>query len=74
MIELVCITKDEYYLGTLTTGKIYKGSIEDKVVYSSDGVYYKITNDVGILGDYHQSLFISLSDYREMKIKLILPA
>jgi hypothetical protein len=69
---LVCINTDEYYLGTLTYGKLYQGYWESKMVYSSDGVYWEITNDIGVKSEYHESKFITLEKWRQEKLNKIL--
>lgn len=70
---LVCITKDDYYLATLTPGKIYKGYYNNKqIFYSSQGIYYTITNDINIKSEYHESLFITIQQWRQSQLNQIL--
>jgi hypothetical protein len=69
---LVCINTDEYYLGTLTFGKIYKATWIPQAVYSSTGLYWEITNDIGVKSEYHESKFITLEKWRQEKLNKIL--
>jgi hypothetical protein len=39
------------------------------MVYSSDGVYYKLINDLGKEIEVHESHFISLDKWRNKKLK-----
>lgn len=70
--KLVCINTDEFYLNLLTYGKIYNATWTPQAVYSSDGVYWEITNDLGQTKEYHESKFITLKQWREKQINLIL--
>jgi hypothetical protein len=67
--KLVCINTDEFYLNLLTYGKIYNATWTPQAVYSSDGVYWEITNDLGQTKEYHESKFITLKQWREKQIK-----
>jgi hypothetical protein len=67
---LVCINKDSYYKD-ITYGKIYDAIWQEEIVYSSDGIYYEITNDLGLKKQYHSSKFIKLEEWREKKLKLV---
>jgi len=72
--KLVCITKDDYYIGTLTFGKIYDATFDEtEHVYSSTGLYYTITNDINIKAEYHESHFMTLKKWRHSQLnKLII--
>lgn len=72
-LDIVFISEDPYYLGTLTKGKIYEAEYDDKeVVYSSTGYYYELKNDIGIKHLYYYGMFKTLSEYREEKISKII--
>jgi len=71
-LDIVFISEDTYYLGTLTKGKIYEAEYDDKeVVYSSTGYYYELINDIGIKQLYYYGMFKTLSDWREEQISKI---
>ena len=71
--KIVFISDDEYYLGTLTKGKVYDAYYDEKEpVYSSTGLYYTITNDIGIKKEYYYSYFVTLDKWREKQIQKIL--
>lgn len=71
--DIVCITKDDYYIGTLTFGKTYQAYYNEKEpVYSSTGLYYTITNDIGVKAEYHESHFISKQKWRESQLNKII--
>lgn len=71
--KIVCVTKNEYYIGTLTYGKIYDATWDEtEPVYSSTGLYYTIINDVGIKHQYHDSHFISLDKWRQTQLNKII--
>ena len=71
-LDIVFISDDPYYLGTLTKGKVYEAKYDDKeVVYSSTGYYYELINDVGIKQLYYYGMFKTLSDWREEQISKI---
>ena len=74
MIEkVVFISDDEYYLGTLTKGKVYDAYYDEtEPVYSSTGFYYKLTNDIGIQAEYYYGYFVTLDKWREGQIQKIL--
>ena len=74
MIEkVVFISDDEYYLGTLTRGKVYDAHYDEtEAVYSSTGLYYTITNDIGIKKEYYDGHFVTLDKWRERQIQKIL--
>ena len=72
-LDIVFISEDPYYLGTLTKGKIYEAEYDDKeVVYSSTGYYYELINDIGIKHLYYYGMFKTLSECREEKISKII--
>jgi hypothetical protein len=72
-LDIVFISEDPYYLGTLTKGKIYEAEYDDKeAVYSSTGYYYQLINDIGYKTSYYYGMFKTLSDYREEKISKII--
>jgi hypothetical protein len=71
-LDIVFISEDPYYLGTLTKGKIYGAKYDDKeVVYSSTGYYYELINDIDIKQLYYYGMFKTLSDWREEQISKI---
>jgi len=39
------------------------------MVYSSDGIYYRLVSDLGKVIEVHESHFIRLDDWREGKLK-----
>lgn len=54
----------------LTVGKIYDAYTDDKeIVYSSDGIYWEVTNDFGKKAYVHESHMVSLDDVRDNKLK-----
>lgn len=64
-LDIVFISEDPYYLGTLTKRKIYEAEYDDKeVVYSSTGYYYELINDIGIKQLYYDGMFKTLSERR----------
>ncbi len=71
--KIVFISDDEYYLGTLTKGKVYDAYYDEKEpVYSSTGLYYKLTNDIGIQKEYYYGHFVTLDKWREKQLNEIL--
>jgi hypothetical protein len=71
--KVVFISDDEYYLGTLTKGKVYDAYYDEtEPVYSSTGFYYKLTNDIGIKAEYYYGYFVTLDKWRERQIQKIL--
>ena len=71
--KVVFISNDEYYLGTLTKGKVYDAYYDEtEPVYSSTGFYYKLTNDFGIQAEYYYGYFVTLDKWREGQIQKIL--
>jgi hypothetical protein len=52
----------------LTPEKIYDCEWNGEMVYSSDGAYYKLINDIGHNIEVHSSHFIRLDDFRENKL------
>jgi hypothetical protein len=53
----------------MTIGKIYRGDYPNRPVYSSDGIYYLVTNDWGKQIEVHQNHLIQLDKLREGKLK-----
>jgi|Laugresu1bdmlbsd_1035121.scaffolds.fasta_scaffold90310_2 hypothetical protein len=71
--KVVFVSKDDYYIGTLTIGKVYDAWYDETVpVYSSTGFYYTITNDIGLDKEYYYGLFMTLKNWREQQINKIL--
>ncbi len=71
--KVVFISDDIYYIGTLTIGKVYDAWYDEtESVYSSTGLYYKITNDIGVVHEYYYGLFMNLKEWRELKINNII--
>ncbi len=56
----------------LTPGKIYVGRWNEKMIYSSNGTYYKLTNDSGKVIEVHENHLVSLEKVREEKLKILL--
>lgn len=72
-LDIVFISEDPYYLGTLTKGKIYEAEYDaEEAVYSSTGYYYELINDIGIKHLYYYGMFKTLSECREEKISKII--
>lgn len=69
--KLVCINTDEYYKDFLTYGKIYDATWLPVAVYSSEGIYWNIINDIGERKQYHESKFTTLQKWREQKLDKI---
>ena len=55
----------------LTEGKQYDCEWNGEIVYSSDGTYYKLLNDLGKEIEVHETHFIDLDKWREKKLKEI---
>lgn len=55
----------------LTPEKLYNCEWNRELVYSSDGIYYKLINDLGIEVEVHESNLVRLDDLREEKLKKI---
>ena len=55
----------------LTEGKNYDCEWNGEMVYSSDGTYYKLLNDLGKEIEVHESHFIPLDKVREQKLNEI---
>jgi len=53
----------------LTEGNQYDCEWNGVIVYSSDGVYYKLINDLGKEIEVHETHFIPLNKFREGKLK-----
>ena len=53
----------------LTEDNQYNCEWNGLMVYSSDGVYYKLINDLGKEIEVHESHFISLDKWRNKKLK-----
>lgn len=53
----------------LTEGKQYHCEWNGEAVYSSEGVYFKLVNDLDKLIEVHQTHFIRMDDWREKKLK-----
>jgi hypothetical protein len=52
----------------LTEGNQYNCEWNGLIVYSSEGVYYKLINDLGKEIEVHESHFISLDKWRSKKL------
>lgn len=71
--KIICTTKDDYYTGTLTFGKIYDTHYDEtEPVYSSTGLYWTIINDVGIKAEYHKKYFMTLQKWRQAQLNKII--
>ena len=55
----------------LTEGKQYHCEWNGEMVYSSDGIYYKLVNDLGCEIEVHENHFIPLDKWRENKLNEI---
>jgi hypothetical protein len=53
----------------MTENKVYEGDWNGLVVYSSDGVYIELINDLGSKIGVHESNLISLDKIRKEKLK-----
>ena len=69
----IYMPKSEWHrLPDLTAGKAYECTLdEDEIVYSSDGIYYDLTNDKGIRIGVHESHLIPIEEWRKMKLNEI---
>lgn len=55
----------------LTEGKHYDCKWNGEMVHSSDGIYYKLVNDLGRQIEVHESQFTPLDKWREKKLNEI---
>jgi hypothetical protein len=53
----------------MTENKVYEGDWNGLMVYSSDGVYIELINDLGSKIEVHESHLISLDKIRKDKLK-----
>ena len=53
----------------LTENKSYDCERNGQMVYSSDGIYFKLISDLGNEIEVHESHFIPLDKFREGKLK-----
>ena len=53
----------------MTENKVYEGDWNGSMVYSSDGVYIELINDLGSKIEVHESHLISLDKIRKEKLK-----
>jgi hypothetical protein len=65
--------KSEWHqLTELTVGKAYDCTInDDGIIYSSEGIYYWLTNDKGLKIEVHESHLIPIEEWRDKKLKEI---
>jgi hypothetical protein len=70
--KVVCIHFDKGF-ELLTIGKVYRllDAGDNEMIYSSTGIYYLVKNDNGNENYYYYSKFVSLKEYRKMKLKKI---
>ena len=62
-IKLVFKNTDHYHKNVLTVDKVYDATYDEtEPVYSSTGLYYIITDDVGQKREIHESHFITLDN------------
>ena len=71
MIYIYKPKTDWHKRSDLTPEKQYDCHWNGELVYSSDGVYYKLVNDLGKEIEVHQSHFITLDSWREQKLNEI---
>jgi hypothetical protein len=71
MIHVYKPRSDWYKRSDLTEGKQYDCHWNEEPVYSSDGIYYKLVNDLGKEIEVHESQFMSLDKWREKKLNEI---
>lgn len=55
----------------LTPGKIYTAKWNGEMVYSSDGTYYSLVNDLGTRIELHETHLVQLEKWRENKLNNI---
>ena len=53
----------------MTENKVYEGDWDGLMVYSSDGIYIELINDLGSKIEVHESQLISLDKIRKDKLK-----
>jgi hypothetical protein len=73
-VKLVCIKNIDSFNDdlNLTIGKVYDAKYDNsQVVYSSEGLYYLMKDDSGIMTEYHGSYFKGISEHREDKLNEI---
>ena len=65
-------TSDWHRRFDLTPEKIYIGKWNEEMVYSSDGCYYRLTNDDGQTIEVHENHLVRLDKARNEKINIVL--
>lgn len=69
MMLYVYKPRSEWHRRTdLTIDKIYNCEWNGGMVYSSDGIYYKLISDLGRNIEVHASHFITLENFRDSKL------
>ena len=69
MMLYVYKPRSEWHRRTdLTVDKIYNCEWNGEMVYSSDGIYYKLISDLGRNIEVHESHFITLENFRDGKL------
>lgn len=71
MIHVYKPTSDWHKRSDMTEGEKYDCRWNNEVVYSSDGVYYELTNDRGEKIEVHESHLIPLDEWRSGRLKKI---
>jgi hypothetical protein len=67
MIKVICI---ENVGVSLTNHKVYDAELTE--LFKCDGYSYRIKNDDGNLAQYNSVRFITLAEWREKQIKIVL--
>ena len=72
-IKLVFKNTDHYHKNVLTVDKVYDATYDEtEPVYSSTGLYYIITDDVGQKREIHESHFITLDKWRQIQLDKVI--
>ena len=72
-IKLVFKNPDHYHKNVLTVDKVYDATYDEtEPVYSSTGLYYIITDDVGQKREIYESHFITLEKWRQIQLDKII--
>jgi hypothetical protein len=72
MIKVICI---ENGCASLTTNKVYDAKLvelTEKQLFEWGGELYRIINDDGYSMEYNTGRFITLAEWREKQIKIVL--
>jgi hypothetical protein len=72
-IKLVFKNHDHYHKNVLTVDKVYDATYDEtEPVYSSTGLYYIITDDVGQKREIHEFHFITLDKWRQIQLDKVI--